>query len=56
MIELTKKEILALLEVIHYTQDKINTDGREDVGFTVEETKAIERGRVKLAKLLEEIE
>lgn len=53
-MELTEKEIKALLFAIHYVQDKIDSDGREDIGFTVEEAKAIERGRVKLAKLLDD--
>ena len=53
-MELTEKEIKALLFAIYYVQDKIDTDGREDIGFTVEEAKAIERGRVKLAKLLDD--
>jgi hypothetical protein len=53
-MELTEKEIKALLFAIYYVQDKIDCDGREDVGFTVEEAKAIERGRVKLAKLLDD--
>ena len=53
-MELTEKEIRALLSAIYYVQDKIMTDGREEIGFTVEEAKAIERGRVKLAKLLDD--
>lgn len=59
MIEFTKKEIEALLYAIYYVQDHIKCDGlsKKEVGeFTVSEVKAIERGRVKLAKLLEEIE
>ena len=53
-MELTEKEIKALLYAIYYVQDKIKSDGREEIGFTVEEDKAIERGRVKLAKLLDD--
>ena len=57
MIEFTEKEIKALLYVIHYVQDHIKCDGlsKKDVGeFTTQEVKAIERVRVKLAKLLED--
>lgn len=53
-MELTEKEIKALLFAIYYVQDKFKTDGREEIGFTVEEAKAIERSRVKLAKLLDD--
>ena len=45
-MELTEKEIKALLFAIYYVQDKIDADGREDIGFTVEEAKAIKRCRV----------
>ena len=58
MIEFTKKEIEALLYAIYYVQDHIKSDGlsKKEYGtFTTQEAKAIERGRVKLAKLLEEI-
>lgn len=57
MIEFTEKEIKALLYAIHYVQDKIKSDNlskKEDGTFTTQEVKAIERVRVKLAKLLEE--
>ena len=56
-MELTEKEIEALLYVIHYVQDKIKSDNlskKEDGTFTSQEVKAIERVRVKLAKLLED--
>ncbi|WP_296812908.1 hypothetical protein [uncultured Methanobrevibacter sp.] len=57
MIEFTEKETMALLYVIHYVQDKIKSDNlKEDGTFTTQEVRAIERVRVKLAKLLEEIE
>lgn len=56
MIEFTEKEIKALLYAIHYVQDKIKSDNlKEDGTFTTQDVKAIERGRVKLVKLLEEI-
>ena len=58
MIELTEKEIEALLYAIRYVQGHIKCDGlsKKEVGeFTTQEVRAIERGRVKLAKLLEEI-
>lgn len=58
-MEFTKKEIEALLYAIYYVQDdiKCNRLSKKEVGaFTTQEVKAIERGRVKLAKLLEEIE
>lgn len=57
MIEFTEKEIKALLYAIHYVQDNIKCDrlSKKEVGvFTSQEAKAIERGRVKLAKLLED--
>lgn len=56
-MELTEKEIEALLYAIHYVQDHIKCDGlskKEDGTFTTQEVKAIERVRVKLAKLLED--
>ena len=56
-MELTEKEIKALLYAIYYAQDKIDTDNlsKKEVGtFTTQEVKAIERARVKLAKLLED--
>ena len=56
MIEFTEKETMALLYAIHYVQDHIECDNLKEEGtFTTQEVKAIERGRVKLAKLLEEI-
>ena len=57
MIEFTEKEIKALLYAIHYVQDNIKCDGlskKDDGTFTTQEVKAIERVRVKLAKLLED--
>ena len=59
MIELTEKEIKALLYAIYYVQDKIDIDNlskKEDGTFTSQDVRAIERGRVKMAKLLEEID
>jgi len=56
-MELTEKEIKALLYAIYYVQDHIKFDGlsKKEVGeFTTQEVKAIERARVKLAKLLED--
>ena len=58
MIELTKKEIEALLYAIYYVQGSIKCDrlSKKEVGtFTSQEVMAIERGRAKLVKLLEEI-
>lgn len=58
MIEFTKKEIEALLFATYCMLDNIKCDrlSKKEVGaFTASEVKAIERGRVKLAKLLEEI-
>ena len=57
MIEFTEKEIKALLYAIHYVQDHIECDKlskKEEGTFTTQEVKAIERVRVKLAKLLED--
>lgn len=57
MIEFTEKEIKALLYAIYYVQDKIDTDNlsKKEVGtFTTQDVRAIERGRVKLVKLLED--
>lgn len=54
-MELTEKEIKALLYAIHYVQDHIECDNLKEEGtFTTQEVKAIERVRVKLAKLLED--
>lgn len=56
-LELTEKEIEALLYAIHDVQDHIKCDGlaKKEVGeYTTQEVKAIERARVKLAKLLED--
>lgn len=56
-MELTEKEIRALLYAIYYVQDHIKSDKlskKEEGAFTTQEVKAIERGRVKLAKLLED--
>lgn len=54
-MELTEKETMALLYAIHYVQDHIGCDNlKEDGTFTTQEVKAIERVRVKLAKLLED--
>ena len=55
MIEFTEKETMALLYAIYYVQDKIESDNlKEDGTFTTQDVKAIERVRVKLAKLLED--
>ena len=57
MIEFTEKETMALLYAIHYVQDNIKCDrlSKKEVGaFTTQEVRAIERVRVKLAKLLED--
>ena len=57
MIEFTEKETMALLYAIHYVQDHIKCDrlSKKEVGeFTTQEVRAIERVRVKLAKLLED--
>lgn len=56
-MEFTEKEIKALLYAIHYVQDNIKCDrlSKKEVGtFTTQDVRAIERGRVKLAKLLED--
>lgn len=56
-MELTEKEIKALLFAIYYVQDKIDCDKlskKEDGTFTTQDVKAIERCRVKLAKLLDD--
>ena len=56
-MEFTEKEIKALLYAIHYVQDNIECDKlskKEEGTFTTQEVKAIERVRVKLAKLLED--
>lgn len=56
MIELTEKEIEALLHATYCMLDNIKSDNLCDGGtFTKQDVKAIERGRVKLAKLLEQI-
>lgn len=55
MIEFTEKETMALLYAIHYVQDHIECDNLKEEGtFTTQDVKAIERVRVKLAKLLED--
>ena len=56
MIELTEKEIKALLHATYCMLDNIKSANLCEGGtFTKQDVKAIERGRVKLAKLLEQI-